>query len=525
MSLFTSLSLPCKTPMSASACPPRPVRLVKAFIAFALTGLIFFTLGLLSAQPARAQQSQGHYWQVSYAQSGDNCDDIRDIPNPGDLSHQDYPLPAYTVGSAGGGGGSGIKINGSITDTISATLTWVPATGQDNVSDPPPIQVHIKEYSRAWEQSLGSGSGGGTVDDGLGDPPNSSNGDQESQGLHLLVKNGSSGTIALDAVTVKAINATSNWVTGYPGGGSGGGYPGSGGYGYWDTTGGERSAGFSVVVDADPNPRSVMIISSIDPTYHKDPATGKQAANVPAFDGTMTADSAKEWPVSFPAMGLPRILYNAVPIGSWNPNSSYHWYSSATGQSDAGTFQPPTFPVGYPIVVSGQEHVNIHCIDASDSASATANYYVNWHDSFEGWNTLVDVRQTGVMTRVTPVYFPTKDDATFGYDLVYKVTVSQKATGEGSLGTEQIGAKFGVELGVEYESETGDKLELSLYANKYNWVDRQAFWRHREGLVDNYDSHGYEGMLNWTLDAAYNPSTPLIDFVVFQRSSDTPPSY
>lgn len=36
---------------------------------------------------------------------------------------------------------------------------------------------------------------------------------------------------------------------------------------------------------------------------------------------------------------------------------------------------------------SQAEHVYIHLTDASDSANATTNYYVNWHDAVENWHT------------------------------------------------------------------------------------------------------------------------------------------
>lgn len=494
--------------------------------------LALLTLGFLCVRPAQAQSgypgggsgggypgggypggggstTPGHYWEISYANTNTvNNHFERDKPTMGQMT------PTQSSG------GSTI-INGDEEATVTATLTWVPDASKDMTTDPPPDKdhkVHIIESGRAWQQSLGSGPGTGTADDGLGDSA-ASDGGHTSQGVHLIQRDGSSGTITLDPVTLKAINPVSTWQSGYPGGGSGGGYPGGGGYGYWDWTGGEGSISFFVAVDPDVNPRSVTITSSIDPTYHKDPKTGKQA-NVAASDGTMTADSVNLWTQS-PG---PAITYYAHPTGSWDPNSSYHWYSKVMETSDAGTFAPPPFPVQYPGFVSTQEHINLHCIDANDGASATANYYVNWHDEIEDWITIVDKRQDGTLVRVTPIYHPISEGK-MSLETENKITVSQKATGEGSLGSDKVGVKFGVELGVDFENSTKLSTEYSFIVGKANWVERRPFWEHREGTVDNYDTHGYAGLLNWTLDSAYHPGTPLIDFDEFPRAEVSDPTY
>ena len=109
---------------------------------------------------------------------------------------------------------------------------------------------------------------------------------------------------------------------------------------------------------------------------------------MPAFDGTVTADSVSRIVNSGNLLGGnyggPTITYIGQAFGSWDPNSSYHWYSAITGKSDAGTFAIPTFLVQYPLLVTSKEHIDLHCIDPSDGASARTGYYVNWHPEWEG---------------------------------------------------------------------------------------------------------------------------------------------
>lgn len=300
------------------------------------------------------------------------------------------------------------------------------------------------------------------------------------------------------------------------------------GHGYYPTNGPTTaSADSEVSAGVRQDSRAVTITSSIDPTYHKDPATSQPVQNQPDSDGTINADSVQLGDVSGAA-----ITYFGNPVGYWAANSSYHWYSALTDYSGSGTFtlhnDPPyglDVPYGNNVNFANQEHINLHCIDASDGASGTGNYYVNWHNDFDDWITVVDTKDYGPLTRVTAVYHPL-DDAKYSADFENTVKVDVKATGEGALGTDKIGAKFGAEIGAEYETSTKVTTEYTWVANKYNWIERQSFWHHREGTVDNYGFHGYMGLLHWTLDSAYNPGNPLvIDFLESQRAEDAGPAY
>jgi len=246
--------------------------------------LALLTLGLLCAPPASAQggypgggsggypgggsggypgggSGGGHYWQISYAQNGNWSEDIRDVPSPGQTTPEGGSLPAHPTGAGSGGGGGGDKINGTVTDTVTATLTWVPAADKNNTSDPPPSKVHIKEYGYAWEDSLWGGigpvpTGAGTADDGLGDPQVPDGNGYRSMGDHSLVKDGSSGSITLDPVTMSATNPTSTWQS----------YPDYPSYHYWDWTGGEYSVSFSVEVVPPAHPINFRLRTRSDGT-------------------------------------------------------------------------------------------------------------------------------------------------------------------------------------------------------------------------------------------------------------------
>ncbi len=385
--------------------------------------LALFTLGLPCARPAQAQ-TPGHWEFDHFGCSGGGSGTGGRIVGP----TWSYPwATTVTINPVSDSYGD------ADTSTISVTITpffrWMP--GSDPSAPPSVLRAKITSAAYAYDDN---GVISVSADNGFGDvsnqpPPGYYNVGASSVGSHLEHKDPQGQTlVSLPSQKLLAV----------------------GGFSYdWR----DISTEVDYQAEADNKNRAVTITSSIDPTYRKDPSLGK-VENTPASDGTITADSAKEWPVPFPTMGLPRILFYANPTGSWDPNSSYHWYSAAIDTSDAGNFMPPTFPVGYPIVVSGQEHINLHCIDASDGGSATANYYVNWHDPIENWITVVDVRQADQNpTRVTPVYHPIAEGK-MSLDTESKITITQKATGEGSLGSDQVGAKFGVEIGAEYENST-----------------------------------------------------------------------
>ena len=242
------------------------------------------TLGLLSALPAHAQATT-HCWNITYAYSNVvNNHFQRDVPTMGQKTPTDSQ------------GGSAI-IDGDNEETVTATLTWVPAAGQTLQSDPPSEPVHIHESGYAIEESLGSGPGTGTADDGLGDPAVGGSGSQQSQGVHVLQKDGSSGTITLNAVTLKAINPVSTWQS----------YPNYPGYYYWDWTGGQDAVSFNVAVVNDN--RAVIITSPIETSYYKGNSqsgtTDQWVHQRDPITGAISVDSAVAWHDASSGLGGP----------------------------------------------------------------------------------------------------------------------------------------------------------------------------------------------------------------------------
>lgn len=367
--------------------------------ALALMGLVLLTFGFLCGRPAQAQSGYpgggsgggypggggssdpGHYWAITYDHSNTISQHfVRDVPTLGQMT------PTQSAG------GSTI-LNDDDEDTITATLTWVPAAGLSLATDPPSEPVHIHESGRAWQQSLGSGATTGTVDDGLGDP--ASDGGHTSQGTHVLQKDGSSGTITLDAVTLKAINPVSTWQSqsGYPGGSSG--YPGDGGTYYsWDWTGGEDSISLDVAV-VDDN-RAVAIISPIETSYYKGNSQGGYSnrwEHVRTSSGGMAVDAAVSWQ---DASGGGLDVYDSAKNKGWqvtnlpltatpinflgDPTYSWSLQGLSPGLLTHTSGNPALFSV-YKADGSGFPLHGAARVTATDIDGATcSNYYdMTWH--------------------------------------------------------------------------------------------------------------------------------------------------
>ncbi|MDQ2799414.1 MAG: hypothetical protein M3Y13_07200, partial [Armatimonadota bacterium] len=101
-----------------------------------------FLLSFLASQPAQAQDP-GHRWNITYSQTGDWSEiAIDNYGNRTPLNGQWDTLTAPD--NTSGGDNHGYHYVSDITDgTVTATLTWVPAYGYTNVTDPPPSKVYI----------------------------------------------------------------------------------------------------------------------------------------------------------------------------------------------------------------------------------------------------------------------------------------------------------------------------------------------------------------------------------------------
>ncbi len=187
---------------SRLVCAPRCCRapLSKA------VSVCFVVLGLLAFLPPPSRAGQ---WVITYSNTGKTSYDI--IMPPTSLSPHSTTNPPTSNG-AGVSSGSG-RVDDSATASVTATLTWQPSSGQTKTSDPPPTApVSILETATASENPGPWGGSGpapypaGTASDGLGDSPTvSSDGHGYiSSGAHPIQKDGSSGVITLDAVSMSA---------------------------------------------------------------------------------------------------------------------------------------------------------------------------------------------------------------------------------------------------------------------------------------------------------------------------------
>lgn len=379
----------------------------------------------------------------------------------------------------------GQTVSMSLFGTATYTFKWLDDVG--NPAPNPPHVVFLKEEAGAGWNGY---EAGGTEDDISSDGDSASDGfgdtyyhDKDETGVwgqcttdphpRLVQVDGSSGTIVRTAniscstqVSLLASAPADGWVT--------------------------IDFDYSVSIDT----RGVYIESNVDPTYKKGP-DGSQVLNVRDPDGTMHGDTLA------PSPGASWLFsYSANDAGIWGYNSEYHWYSDKTDYWDSGTFCPAPIPdlaVNYSNGVSGNirpgdtDRLYIHAIDSLDGASAQAYYFMTFHELGENIQTTVDVTQAGTATRITQAINPGPQGGSYSFTVSTSVSVTNSADAEASLTAEFIAAKLGFTLGETYQSQVGNTVTFNLQPNMYNWVVRTPFHKHREGVGDAYDAHGYEG--------------------------------
>jgi hypothetical protein len=193
----------------------------------------------------------GHYWKITYSNTGGKTTwAVPDSPFLGLSAAQEHD---WNPTDSGGGTSDSTHINGNVTGSVTATLTWIPAAGKSPQSDPPSKMVSIEESGTAQE-SPGHWNGdealaptpAGSASNGLGDAPVAWCSGYISTGTHRVRKDGTSGTITLGPFTLTATCPVSNWVVEpefcveFP--------PLSYEYYHWDWMGGLSAAGFSAAV-------------------------------------------------------------------------------------------------------------------------------------------------------------------------------------------------------------------------------------------------------------------------------------
>ena len=244
--------------------------------------------------------------------------------------------PVYTGtslwSSAGNSAGTGgqYACQAALSGTVTATLTWVPATGKTLATDPPSEPVCLLQTSyAAYSGGVGSGgiNTGGTASDGLGDPCVNN----KSQGSHLIQCDGSSGIITLGPVSLSASTAPYT--------------PPPYGPNY-----AQAGAQYTVAVDL----RMVTISADADPTHYKLLTGGvdangdgncTQAIRVRDSDGTMKGDIGIPYGqqhqdsdgLEVVSRTTRNVTYSGHLIGPWpTQNANYWWNSSLKNWSETG---------------------------------------------------------------------------------------------------------------------------------------------------------------------------------------------
>ena len=402
--------------------------------------------------------------------------------------------PVYTGTSSWSSIGNSVGTGGQyacqavVSGTVTATLTWVPATGKTLATDPPSEPVPLLQTSyAAYSGGVGSGgtNTGGNASDGLGDPCLNN----KSQGKHLIQRDGSSGTITLDPVSLSASTAPYT--------------PPPYGPNY-----AQAGAQYTVAVDS----RAVTISSSIDPTYYKVPVSNARAQNSRVASGALNGDTLIPAPGSTAA-----ITYIANVSGSWGSNSQGQW-SNVFNPFGAGfTFGTvPIFPQNYGSVGSGfVDPVSIQLADSSDGAVVSNSYTMRFHNEVEDWfhDTSKDI------IHPTPT-IPTNDNydsgdhswqrygpTTGGYD--FKEANGSKQSDEVKVGVEgEVGidspitlafkANEDVTQGQEYSSDTEHEYKADLPDDGTYIVYYGLGWEEHFGTMDIYNVQGFRGVFPWS---------------------------
>jgi len=441
--------------------------------------LALLTLGLLSAPPVQAQGPGG--WQLDHYE----CTGA-DTWTDGDGGHTN-PWPATTTSQLAFGHQYGSPDQS--VGTVTAVFTW---QGGGQPTDRIPLV--ITSYADAAGAPFGP-----PADDGFGDPGNG-NGENCSAGMHLVkVANPDhKATVKTRPYSLSAICGSSGYTT-------------------WVT--------FQASIDTSDTPRDVTITSSIDPTYHRETdSSGKPSKkeNTPDAAGTVKADSVNLWDTQ----PEPMITYFGHPTGSWDPGSSYHWYSAVTGYFDAGTFAPPSFFVdGYPPSITGQEHVNLNCTDLSDGANASANYYVTFHPKYSDWyrdpSKTVDhplpLVSNGVVNGSgdwTYMFFidnnsPNPITQNLKQDVTVKKTMQGTIGGQASGPVEAATLQANESITIGHETSKTFSVDTAFTGHAYTRTEfyEGQSWEERTGTCSVYGINGYQNDATWNGVYVSDPAT------------------
>lgn len=363
--------------------------LIKAFLAVC-------ALTLLLALPSHAQYPgygpPSHVWLLTYQSSGGGS--YVSLNSSPEMSRT-IPVPWLPTSGSLSILTGGAEVSAQAAGTVTATLTWCPAGG-NRVADPPPPLVYLRVTARASESHGGWAGGGlppidaGFADNGWGTPnllPGRVHSDIET---HLIQRDGSSGVIVLDPVTLAAACPLTTWLS-------------TGPDWLWTDT-------IVLSVDVQKDNRAVAIGSPIETSYFQ---TGDEHGGSPiqvqhqrSPNGDMIVDSAVDW--AYPQAGIMAPQWHAY-ANLTGYSANFHnpdiWSWSDSGESSiiVRSGQKNIYDLilefghGYGNVLGASTSVTATVEDDSvvgpgnpdaspgDGATATSTYTIHWHYPYENW--------------------------------------------------------------------------------------------------------------------------------------------
>jgi len=268
-----------------------------------------------------------------------------------------------------------------------------------------------------------------------------------------------------------------------------------------------------------PDTRSISITPLFGQTYSKG-ANGARVANV-SINGVQTDDTVADF-YSGSVIGTGGGVTSTGSYSTgWGPSSTNHWAESITGvaganSTNSGTFNPQalnSLDWTEPYTPS-QAHIFLSAYDSADGAEATANYYVNFHNQWEGWtsnpaaspteNDFIIAAPSGVVNTTNAPIVPT-----FSPTISGSVTMGVNLTGGLAIG--ELG-----ELGVQFQpsvnvtgsagySIPGPTLQPGWGAT----AELFCYWYTDYYLADEYGGAGYIATYSQALDNPLSVQTYL----------------
>ncbi len=215
------------------------------------------------------------------------------------------------------------------------------------------------------------------------------------------------------------------------------------------------------------------------------------------------------------------VTYTGHPVGGWNDNSEYHWYSSLIGAAAGGLFGPSlpaTFLLTYsaPTAAPGTaDHINLRLTDSVDAATATSNYYLRFHGKYEDWHrsSQMDHPVAYVSGTTNPdwTYFNKyQNDTDVAQTVHITITEQLQKTKSGTIASEvatqatnpagflAFKVNESITSTTQVTSSITQTIDVTIPPHKTVKVYIAMVWSDLAGTCSTWGLHGYSGDVNWT---------------------------